>query len=179
MHKQAWFLIAFVTGIFMRHWTLSGGRGSARSNSAAGLVKGFLPLPKCRAIRPLLLPFPAERKRKGPRGLSAGQFFFPYQGNSKKASVTQKFYEIILVYFDEPTSLFRQAEPLPLVSGRGRAFCYLYDKLNPEIPHRIIVGNIPYDLNERIHVRRIPARLHHLPDHAAENAAEILVPRIG
>ena len=31
-------------------------------------------LPKCRAKRPLLLPFPAERKRKGPRGPSAFQF---------------------------------------------------------------------------------------------------------
>ena len=41
------------------------------------------PLPKCRANRPLLLPFPAERKREGPRGLSAFQFFFPCSGNQK------------------------------------------------------------------------------------------------
>jgi len=49
-----------------RRWALSGDQGSASSI--------FL-LPKCRAKRPLLLPFPAERKRKGPRGLSASQFF--------------------------------------------------------------------------------------------------------
>ena len=30
MHKKAWFLIGFVTGIFMRRWALSEGRGSAR-----------------------------------------------------------------------------------------------------------------------------------------------------
>ena len=41
--------------------------------------------------RPLLLPFPAERKRKGPRGLSADQFLLPLSRQSKKVSVTQKF----------------------------------------------------------------------------------------
>ena len=49
-----------------------------------GLVRGSIfPLPKCRAKRPLLLPFPAERKRKGPRGLSAFQFFLPLSRQSK------------------------------------------------------------------------------------------------
>ncbi|MBS5872958.1 MAG: hypothetical protein KIC46_02435 [Clostridiales bacterium] len=46
MHKKAWFLIAFGTGIFMRHWALPGGRGSARNNYSARLVRGFLPLPR-------------------------------------------------------------------------------------------------------------------------------------
>jgi len=40
----------------------------------------IFPLPQCHAKRPLLLPFPAERKRKGPRGLSAVQFFSPCHG---------------------------------------------------------------------------------------------------
>ena len=45
-----------------------------------GLVRGFIfPLPTCRAKRPLLLPFPAERKREGPRGTSANNL------------ITQKF----------------------------------------------------------------------------------------
>jgi len=41
VHKKAWFLIGFVTGIFMRRWALSEGRGSARSNCSAWLVRGF------------------------------------------------------------------------------------------------------------------------------------------
>ncbi|MDY5589920.1 MAG: hypothetical protein SPF51_00005, partial [Candidatus Fimivicinus sp.] len=45
--------------------------------------------------RPLLLPFPAERKRKGLRGLSAVQFLLPLSRQAKKAEVTQKFYEIV------------------------------------------------------------------------------------
>ncbi len=36
VHKQAWFLVAFGTGIFMRRWALSGGRGSARSDDLRG-----------------------------------------------------------------------------------------------------------------------------------------------
>ncbi|MBS5872963.1 MAG: hypothetical protein KIC46_02460, partial [Clostridiales bacterium] len=71
-----------------------------------------------RAKRPLLLPFPAERKRKGPRGLSAFQFFFPCQGNQKKASVM----EIVLVHFDKTIFLFQQA-----VAGHTGAFCAFTD----------------------------------------------------
>ncbi|MBS5873137.1 MAG: hypothetical protein KIC46_03335, partial [Clostridiales bacterium] len=53
--------------------------GSPNSFSRASI----LPLPKCRAKRPLLLPFPAERKRKGSRGLSAFQLLLPLSEQSK------------------------------------------------------------------------------------------------
>jgi len=52
-----------------------------------------------------LLPFPAERKRKGPRGLSAVQFLLPLLRQLKKASIMQKFYEMVLTqrypFFDK------------------------------------------------------------------------------
>ena len=50
------------------------------------------------------------RKRKGLRGLSAVQCLFPLSRQSKRAGVTRKFYEIVLVHFDETIALFRQAE---------------------------------------------------------------------
>jgi len=36
VHKRAWFLIAFVTGIFMRRWALSEGRGSISLHQLRG-----------------------------------------------------------------------------------------------------------------------------------------------
>ena len=54
---------------------------------------------RCRSAvrkRPLLLPFPAERKRKGPRGPSAVQFLLSLSRQTKKAEVTQKSYEMVL-----------------------------------------------------------------------------------
>ena len=73
-----------------------------------GFGRGSIfPLPKCRAKRPLLLPFPAERKREGPRGPSAFQFLLPLSRQSKKASVMQKFYEIVLTQVVMQVSLTR------------------------------------------------------------------------
>jgi len=36
VYKKVWFLIAFETGIFMRRWALSGGRGSITLCSLRG-----------------------------------------------------------------------------------------------------------------------------------------------
>jgi|GEM_PF-6362481 len=96
----------------------------------------FLPLPKCRAKRPLLLPFPAERKRKGPRGLSAVQFFFRCQGNQKST----RNGEILRNGVDETISLFRQAG-YPTVFYRRALFCAFtccFPVGAPQGPHKTL-----------------------------------------
>ena len=62
-------------------------------------------LPQCRAKRPLLLPFPAERKRKGPRGLSADQFLLPLTGCSPDSvRGSQSYYFHCAAGFADATS---------------------------------------------------------------------------
>jgi len=54
--------------------------------------------------------FSGRTEKGGPARPERVPILLPLSGQSKKASVTQKFYEIVLVHFDETLSLFRQAE---------------------------------------------------------------------
>ena len=71
-----------------------------------------------------------------------------------------------------------QRTPL-LPSSRWGALFPFINHLNAKIPHRILIADIPHNPNQRVHVSRVPALLHHLTKHPAEDAAEILMPRVG
>ena len=139
MHKKAWFLIGFVTGIFMRRWALSEGRGSARFTNCVAREGIFdrrakTNLPMCLKRREALRLGRFAERVSTCLNLSAAEVpcktapFASFSGRTekegptrpkripissflvkaiKRANVMQKFYEMVLVHFDETISLFR------------------------------------------------------------------------
>ena len=87
MHKQAWFLIGFGTGILMRRWALTEGRGSARLNLSAAEVP-------CETAP--FASFSGRTEKGGPARPERIPIFFSLVKAIKKASVTQKSYEMVL-----------------------------------------------------------------------------------
>ena len=81
-HLTAWLFHVFEAAVSMRFLQKRSKFGKVRRTGS--IVHQRSPLPKCLCssdrrngrLRPLLLPFPAERKRMGPRGLSACLTFY-------------------------------------------------------------------------------------------------------
>ncbi|MDY5591936.1 MAG: hypothetical protein SPF51_10435 [Candidatus Fimivicinus sp.] len=112
MHKKAWFLIAFGTGIFMRCWALTEGRGSARLNLSAAEVP-------CKTAP--FASFSVRPEKEGPARPERDPISSSVVKASKKGRGNAEILRHGFCAFYATISLFRQAEAVIVQGNIDRA----------------------------------------------------------